>query len=655
MSSKRSLRFKLAIGFGLLSVPLLFILIYNNLAATSVVREQVAESNKNMVTLYSSQIQTSLSRETNFLYNLAMDDPNILALSDTRKSNDRIEYELAKNRILISLSRYHRYDSSVDVQFVYSTETKEMFNTVIRTLYLEEMDLIKQSIYDVVSKAEPDSPYLREWKLVSYGDKHALIRLVDSGYGYYLGAFVKLESLSVPLELIQLGQNGFSAFSDSGGSLVLASPLTRSEAGSLRVAPERDYQTLNLKQEDYLVVSNRVKDTDMTLSAFIPEQRLLQKLSKYRTYISLMPFLAGFLLLLCVLYLNHVIIKPMHTLIRGMRTIKRGDWKYRLSPARSTEFAIINETFNDMVQEIEELKINVYEEQIRVHKAELKQLQLQINPHFLLNSINVVYSLAQIRNFGLIQSMCLNLVKYFRFTTRISGSLVAVGEEMEHMDSYLRIQQLRFPGKIDFDIDIDEELEQQQLPPLLVQPFIENAVKHGFDFMDEPFRIGISVHYPGGAAAGAGEGGIREIFKESGGANGNEIGSEERAGTDGGGRSIVRSAATNGDGRSMERMMPTDGSSRSFQVVVEDNGSGFPEEVLKELQSGRRFEASGDEHLGIWNVHHRLKLLYGSSASLQFSNREAGGARIVIVLPLDGAHRNQSNGGGIDVSRVDRG
>jgi len=139
------------------------------------------------------------------------------------------------------------------------------------------------------------------------------------------------------------------------------------------------------------------------------------------------------------------------------------------------------------------------------------------------------------------------------------------------MDSYLRIQQLRFPGRITFVIEMEGNVGEIPIPPLVVQPFIENAVKHGFDFMDEPFHIEIRARLEEG----------------------------------------------------------------SCRIRIADNGSGFPEEVLAELQSGSYFMRNDDLHLGMRNSYHRLHLLYGSGAGLSFGNGRDSGAWVELEIPAE--------------------
>lgn len=571
LNIKHSLRFKLIIGFITIAVPLVGLLLYSNYYASNTIREQVADSNKNSMILYSHQIEAALNKETNFLYNIAVEDPNIAALSQLLDDPD--EYFLAKARILNTLTRYHRFDNSVDLQFIYSVQKQDLFNTPIKTQSYDELQSIKTTIEKLVKDVHPDSPYFREWKAIEYSPgKYALIRLVDTGDDFYLGAFVELENLMIPLDLIHL-ENGFASFVSANGSLMTNTAAIGSHRLDANLASESNevYQVVRKDDRKYIVVMNQIQGTDVILSAFVPESQMLKNLYHFRRVIILISLGALILLIIYLVYLNDIILKPMNNLVRGMRRIKHGDWNTRLHSSKAKEFAIINETFNGMASEIHQLKISVYEEQIRAHKAELKHLQLQINPHFLLNSINIVYNLAEIKNYGVIQLMCMNLVKYFRFTTKTNQVAVTVAEEMEHMESYIKIQQVRFPERVTYRIQIEEGAETAAIPPLLIQPFIENAVKYGFDFMDHPFHIEIQI-----------------------------------------------------------RLLEDD----RIEIVIWDNGIGFSAEMLQQLQSGDDLEHQNGEHLGISNVKYRLKHIFGQNTSLSFDNAPDAGARVTIVLPF---------------------
>ncbi|MFD2331027.1 histidine kinase [Cohnella sp. GCM10020058] len=569
MNPKRSLRSMLTVGFAAIALPLVCLLLYSNHTASDALRGQAAEANKNMITLYANQIQAVLGNESKYLYDLASYNSDILSLDGL--IDDSTEYTLAKVRIRNSLQQYIRFNSGVDIQFAYHAAYRDLIATNYNTGSYEETAAIASCLNRMLASVKPGDPSFSGWKELRCGDVDSLVRLVDTGYGVYLGGWARLDHLMVPLELIQLGGGGFAAFADRQGRLISGTFDAERLEDVPVVDSRQDYQRIRGTHETYIAVSNPVATTDVGLAAFIPEERMLQNLSWFRKFIAWLPFFAVALLLLYLLYLNNIIIKPMNGLLKGMRTLTRGDWKIRLGNTGSREFNALNDAFNGMANEIQDLKIHVYEEQIRTHKAELKHLQLQINPHFLLNSINVVYNLAQLKNYEIIQSMCLNLVKYFRFTTQTNQPFVTLSEELDHMDSYLRIQQLRFPGRITFRIGLEEEAREVRLPPLIVQPFIENAIKYGFDFMEEPFHIEIQAML-----------------------------------AEGGRRCLIR---------------------------IADNGCGFPEDVLNAMQNGDYFRRSDGNHLGIWNCYHRLQLLYGPEAKLSCGNAAEGGALIELTVP----------------------
>ena len=262
-------------------------------------------------------------------------------------------------------------------------------------------------------------------------------------------------------------------------------------------------------------------------------------------------------------------------MISGMRSIKQGKFETRLHNDKSREFIMINETFNEMVNQIEGLKINVYEEQIRTEQAEVKHLQVQINPHFLLNSINIIYNLAELKKNDLIKKMSTHLANYFRFITRTNKSTVTVSQEMMHIESYLEIQQLRFPQHIRYETEVEPGLEEAVILPLIIQPFVENAVLHGFQMGDETFCIRVAVT------------------------------------------------------RSKEKP------DKLYEVQISDNGRGMEPGQLLELQQESWQSDSSDIHLGVWNVRRRLKLRYGDASQLQFEPNDPRGIVVRLVIPIE--------------------
>ena len=180
-------------------------------------------------------------------------------------------------------------------------------------------------------------------------------------------------------------------------------------------------------------------------------------------------------------------------MVEAMRRIQGGNLELRMeADPTSNEFAIVDSTFNSMIARIRDLKIAVYEEQLNAQRAELKQLQLQIKPHFYLNSLNGIYHLAQMREYSLIQEMTQNLVDYFRYMIKTNASFVSLGDELRHVRTYHRIQEMRLAGEHRLFIDAPDEAMTASVPPLLVQTFVENSSKYGIE-EDGSLRVSITV------------------------------------------------------------------------------------------------------------------------------------------------------------------
>ncbi|WP_248930626.1 sensor histidine kinase [Paenibacillus hamazuiensis] len=566
--SWNSIRFKLVVGLLAVTVPLITLLIYSNYYSIGVVHNQVALSSKNMVSLYMGQIDTQLQDADRNLLSLVNSNFDIASM-DNPKSDD--EYVLAKHRVSNTLGRDIVLYKSVDAFFVYSESRRDLLDVFKSAVTFAERDQVEQYIQRYLS-GNPDHADAgnNSWFVQSIGQDYYMLRIVKSGT-LYVGAWVNAKTLLVPLNLIDLGSEGSSLFvTDQGIPMVSTKPLP-DETVDFTKGFGQYY--MSGSKNNLLIVGEPSQEGNFSLAAVIPDRQILQNLPMISRVIETISFASIGLLPISFLFLHKIVLVPLQRLIAVMRRINDGNVNVRIeSYPASDEFQLVNQTFNKMMAQIEQLKINVYEEQLSKQKAELQHLQLQINPHFFMNSLNILFNLAQVKNYELIQEMTLCLVRYFRFMFRSNLTFVSLHDELQHVRNYVRIQELRFPGSLTCNIDAPDFLENVPIPPLLIQTFLENSIKHAVT-LEEPVRISVDIDL-------------------------NEKGLEP-----------------------------------CIEIVIRDTGKGFSEEVLTEIQSGNRVIDQQDEHIGIWNVRRRLQLLYDGKAAISCYNGYPRGAVVEIKLP----------------------
>ena len=136
------------------------------------------------------------------------------------------------------------------------------------------------------------------------------------------------------------------------------------------------------------------------------------------------------------------------------------------------------------------------QEQFRAQRAELRQLQMQINPHFFYNTLFMVYRMAQAEGNEEIAQVCLNLSNYYRYITKMPEHDVKLGHEISHIHHYLEIQKIRFSARLTVEMDeLPPELENEEIPPLMLQPIVENAFVHGMKDKTSGGYVAIRYEY----------------------------------------------------------------------------------------------------------------------------------------------------------------
>ena len=173
-----------------------------------------------------------------------------------------------------------------------------------------------------------------------------------------------------------------------------------------------------------------------------------------------------------------MIVRPIRKIEEGMFRIGSGEQNYRIPEFRaSREFEGMRNSFNNMASEIETLKIQKYEEQLEREQMMLQNLLLQIRPHFLLNFFNQIFSMAELKDYDGIKKSSLYLSRFFRYLFR-SDRIATLRSEFSLVDAYLELMEERFTDCFTVTRDIDDDLLETRVPPLIVQNFVENIFKY---------------------------------------------------------------------------------------------------------------------------------------------------------------------------------
>jgi len=199
--------------------------------------------------------------------------------------------------------------------------------------------------------------------------------------------------------------------------------------------------------------------------------------------------LAMMTLLLAVILISSVIsreiTRPIRELKDAMQLVEKGEFaKANVDITANNELGSLTKSFNIMTEEIEHLiEQNVIEQQEK-RRSEIKALQAQINPHFLYNTLDSIIWMSEAERNEEVVEMTSALARLFRQTISNEKEEVTVYEELEYVRNYLTIQQMRYKDKLEYQIDIEPEIQSVKIIKFAVQPLVENAIYHGLKYKE---------------------------------------------------------------------------------------------------------------------------------------------------------------------------
>lgn len=245
---------------------------------------------------------------------------------------------------------------------------------------------------------------------------------------------------------------------------------------------------LEANQGKYQVLKSDIAANGLRMFSYYSIREMMKPVKNITliTGISLMVLLlVGFLLIL--LYYKNILLQ-LNTLTENLKQVEDGDLTTQIKETSDNDFSYVFGQFNRMVARIQELIDSTVKEQTLRNQAELRQLQLQIHPHFLYNSLSYIVTVANKPQ--AVTDMAVHLANYYRYCT-LNKLIATIREEISYAKAYLSIMAMR--KNIEYSIDVEKTLDEVEIIPLVIQPIIENAIEHAIEQREYAKNISVKA------------------------------------------------------------------------------------------------------------------------------------------------------------------
>lgn len=216
------------------------------------------------------------------------------------------------------------------------------------------------------------------------------------------------------------------------------------------------------------------------ISAELSNTLLEKNVNELYAYFGIIAVFTLVILLILPISLIFSVFKPMNKLLKGMEYVQRGDLNFVIDNDVKNEFKIVIDSFNDMIRKMRELLQTTVEQQKLYRRSEMAALKSKLNPHFLYNTLDMIHWMLIMEDQMEIGDVVVTLADILRYSSSQSNEFVTLGEDIGQLKKYLEIQAMRFENKLSYHIQVEPDADECQVPKLLIQPIVENAIKYAF-------------------------------------------------------------------------------------------------------------------------------------------------------------------------------
>lgn len=586
MKLKLKLKLKLVTQFFLIFsililIPLIILFGYTYTKMSSMIRENILASTEQAFNQSTSFISYKIGRLYNTSNSLVIDN-NLTSILLKDPDNYPLPNQIQDMEILRTYA--YSYQHNIDISdieiylnddFIYSNDKKNIYpisaldnSKWLATIKDRNMRYF-WTPYSYISSNDTNFVALGK-SIINPGDYTDII-------GYLFIKFNKSDLEDI-LNKINSNPQSFSCIVNSFNDVIATSNMDlclkyKNIINSTYPSDNTSLKKLNLKFNDIYIQSTYIDKTDWRIINIVPYSTINSKITNQRIYLIFIVLIFGGTALFVGYKFFGSITKRLSKVINGMRDVHADNLDNFIKSDednKDDELGELINNYNYMISKMSKLVSDQYKYGKAVKNAELKALQSQINPHFLYNTLDMINWMSYKNMNSEISTAVKSLAKFYKLSLNKGNDLTYIGDELDHVSLYVKIQNMRYRNRISLEINISEEINNYLIPKITLQPIVENSISHGI----------------------LAKGNVNGKITISGDILNDEI-----------------------------------------YLNVYDDGIGIEKEKLPLLLSSEEIETNGSGY-GLKNINQRLTLLYGESYGLSFNSTYDYGTTVTIKLPL---------------------
>lgn len=398
----------------------------------------------------------------------------------------------------------------------------------------------------------------------------------QAGIKGLLSLDINEETLYEFVKNINLGDNGNIYIVGSSGKIITSSdrsaPSQNIDEGIFRTISGKPggYSYLTLGDKKSLVVFNTSANTGWKIVATIPLQDVLNQTRYFKLTAGIVAVVVILLSSLVSFYISSKITRPVRDMTKLVKLVAQGNLDVKYEVKTRDELKDLGDGFNYMTSSLKELINKVYIEELQLKQAQLENMKSKINPHFLYNTLDTIYWMLVIEKQTNTAKLVVALSNMLRYSISNERDQVTIEEELNQIDNYLYIQKTRFKDRLMVEYELEEDITEYYIMKLIVQPLVENAIKHGLECQSKVGKI------------------------------------------------TIKGFEKDGD----------------VVIQIIDDGKGMTdEEIENALSPKKEAHTLNKPGIGVNNVDQRIKMYYGAEYGLSIESRPGEGTCVSIRIP----------------------